>query len=293
MVTHLIDYPAGRPVPFHRRALQIAGLLRQEIGQITLHGRDLRTQNKVSQEYDQNTWKKYLEEKRWTKCRDLDQYVIFDDSRDRIAKIGGRLVQIKTCDYYRFRRDVLRKILAALADDSKEMVELGCGVGLNIFSLAGENRWQRLEGFDISQNGITAAREAAEFFGLKNVYFDLLDLTDPDHPNWVKVRGKQTFTYMCLEQLKHSMGGVLNNIVRAGPRRVIHIENAYELLNWLSPSDWVTALYIRRMDYQDNLLTTLRKLEKLGRLNILLAQRLYYAPTPRNDPMLVVWEPRC
>ena len=56
--------------------------------------------------------------------------------------------------------------------------------------------------------------------------------------------------------------------------------------------DWATRFYVARNDSQNNLLTTLRRFEKAGALRIIGAERLHYAPTCRNDPTLICWEPK-
>jgi hypothetical protein len=204
--------------------------------------------------------------------------------------IHRRLVRIATNQYYQFRLRTLQEVIAHYAQDARELVELGCGTGLNLFSLFLSGRWERLEGFDISKNGIQAAREAAQHFHLSNIDFGFLDLTDPHDSNLTRLKGKTAFTYYCLEQLKYSTPIVIDNLVKAGIKRVIHIESATELLRLWSPSDLLSYLYITKMDYQDNLLRTLEQVERQGTIRIVDKKRLGYAPTCKNDPMLVCWE---
>jgi hypothetical protein len=87
------------------------------------------------------------------------------------------------------------------------------------------------------------------------------------------------------------MPQVIDNIVRAAPRRVIHVEPCVETLRLWRPKDLVNYLYILRQDYQNSLLTTLRDRERAGALRIVAEERLYYAPSIRHDPTLICWEP--
>ena len=244
----------------------------------------------VSAAYDQGSWKSTLDQKPWLRCADLEEYLVPSDEAVRIAMIRRSLVRITTSEYYKFRLRTLQEVLDHYAPDVREIVEVGCGPGLNLFSLSLINRWDRLEGFDISENAIRAAREASQHFGLSHIDFGILDLTDPVSDNFERLRGKTVFTYYCLEQLKYSTRIVIDNLVKAGVRRVIHIEPATELLRLWSPADWLTYLYITRMDYQDNLLHTLEEVERSGLIRIVDKKRLGYAPTCKNDPMLVCWE---
>ena len=250
-----------------------------------------RNPEQVSAEYDAGSWKAVLEQRKWAQCASLRDYLVPGDERVRVAKIKDRLVRIKTSDYYDYRLRVLQEVLEQYAGGERELIELGCGYGANLFSLALSGRWESLSGFDISKNGIRAGREAACHFNLTNVSFDHLDVTDSDDPNYQRIKGKTVYTYYCLEQLKRSTQTVIENIIRAGAGRVIHIEPTFELLRMWHPVDLTTYFYVKRQDYQDNLVTTLKGFEKRGLIKIIDLKRLYYAPTHRNDPTLICWEP--
>ena len=174
-----------------------------------------------------------------------------------------------------------------------ELVELGGGFGANLFALAlGEKKWNRLIGLDISQNAIQAGREIASHFALpQQISFDRIDIIKGSDSTFRHLRGRPVLTYYCLEQLKHDTRIVIENILQAGPSRVIHIEPTFELLHLSSLKDMVTYLYIVRKDYQNNLLSTLKEYERKGKVKVVMVQRLYYAPTVRNDPTLICWEP--
>ena len=250
-----------------------------------------RNSARVSVEYDAGSWKALLEQKKWAQCVSLRDYLVPGDDRIRIAKIQDQLVQIKTRDYYDYRLRILQEVLEKYAGDEQSLIELGCGYGANLFSLALSGRWRTLSGFDISRNGIQAGREAARHFNLPNVSFDHLDITDGNDPNYRCIKGKTIYTYYCLEQLRSATEAVIENIIGAGARRVIHIEPTYELLRMWHPVDLTTYFYVKKQDYQDNLVTTLKDFAKRGLIRIIDLKRLYYAPTHRNDPTLICWEP--
>jgi len=264
-------------------------ILRNLFGLIS--AKRVRGRDQVSADYDQRAWKDLLEEKRWLQCDSVREYVVPPDATLRIAKIENRLVHIRSNDYYAYRLRSLQAVLDKYAVGSDELVELGCGWGSNLFSAHLLGRWERLSGFDISQNGISAANAAAQHFGLNHIQCRRLDLTDSADPNWSLLRGKCVFTYYCLEQLKYGTQQIIDRLLRAGVRRVIHIEPTTELLKLFSPLDVLNYLYMRRMDYQDSLVKTLGEYKEKSQVIILDQRRLYYAPGPRNDGVLVCWEP--
>jgi SAM-dependent methyltransferase len=254
--------------------------------------RQRRDRERVDAEYNSGTWKRTLEDKRWLQCRDPYEYVAYpNDEQVMVAKVQGRLVRVRCCDYYDYRLRLLQEVLRAHADGEPELVELGCGSGFNLFSLALADRWPRLTGFDISENAVHAAREAARHFRLSDISFGILDLTDGAAAPFAQLRGKVVFTHYCLEQLKYATAKVIDNLLRAGVRRVVHIEPTYELLRPWSLMDWVSYLYVRKRDFQDNLLKTLSAYVRQGRVRIRDVRRLYYNPSHRNDPTLICWEP--
>ncbi len=250
-----------------------------------------RDRQQVRKEYDLGVWKSALDLKQWLLCKNLREYVTGTEQQVWVSKVGNRLVRIKACDYYVYRTQRLQEVIQQYAGHEPEVIELGCGCGYNLFALALMNHWPRLGGFDISPHALEAAREAAQHFGIANVSFGTLDLTNGDDPSFQAIGDKTVFTYLCLEQLKYHTPAVVENLLRAGVRRVIHIETTHELLRLLSLKDWATYLYVLRMDYQDNLLKTLKAFEKRGVLRIVDVKRLYYSPVHRNDPTLICWEP--
>jgi hypothetical protein len=246
----------------------------------------------VAGEYDRGYWADVLARRSWERFRDLDEYVVGTEPGTRVAKVENRIVAIDQQEYYRYRRDMLRRVMTEWADEPEELVELGCGYGLNLFSLAGTERWRRLTGFEISSAALEAAKLIRAHFGLESrLDFAPLDLLDLRHPSFARLAGRTGFTYYCFEQLKHSTAAALNNIRVSGMRRVIHIEPTPELWGWWPPADAVSRLHSWSRDYQDNLLATLRGLEARGQVRILEVRRLFYAPAVRHDPTLICWEP--
>jgi Phytanoyl-CoA dioxygenase (PhyH) len=247
----------------------------------------------VAAEYDGANWSRVLEGRSWERCPDVRSYVAAPgDARPRKVLLERKLTEVPNSVYRAYRLEILTEVLTRYCGDGSELLELGCGWGLNLFSLSLAERWTRLRGFDISPNAIQALACAAEQFGLsQQISADLLDLTDPASPHWAELEGQAVFSYFCLEQLPHHTEQVLRNILAARPRRVVHLETSYELLEPWRAADLATLLYVQRMDYQRSLLSTLRDMEARGEVRVLATERLGFAPKPCNDPTLVCWEP--
>ena len=249
-----------------------------------------RTRQIVDEEYDRGWWALTLAERRWREWGDLGAFLDGGGGRMRLATVDDELVMISDAEYYRFRARMLARIVEECAM-TREVVELGCGWGLNLFSLWRTGQWRHLVGLDVSANAVAAGRAIAAHFGCDGVEFDLLDVTDGDAPNFARLRDRTVLTYYCLEQLPRAVSAVVENIRRAAPKRVIHVEPTTELLRLWSPRDLVNYLYIIRQDYQRSLLRILRAAERAERIRVVDVRRLFYAPSIRHDPVLACWEP--
>jgi hypothetical protein len=254
--------------------------------------RRVRTRGRVAEEYHSGHWQRILDTKPWLKARHLQAFLVGDDMRMMLAKIGGRPVRVSAREYYALRLTALSRTLMEHVADDGQVVELGCGCGLNLFSLALADTQRRFLGLDISENGVRAGRAIAEHFGLADrVRFDVLDLTDPAHANFAAIRDQTVFTFCCIEQVPHAVARVIDNVRRHRPKRVINVEPTTELLQLWRPMDFLNYAYVKSVDYQTRLFSTLASLEARGDIRIVAQARLPWAPTLHNDTFLVAWEP--
>ncbi|MGH2372395.1 MAG: class I SAM-dependent methyltransferase [bacterium] len=289
------DDPAGRRLSVAEEWVSLLREIVRDAAALLSRG-VRRSRSQVTDDYEHGVWRHALVQKPWLGAASLADYV--EPARDRrlrktlLATVNGRVVRIDTRDYYRYRNRLLLAVLERWAEGEEDLVELGCGAGVNLFALRLSGRWKRLLGFDVSENALTVARETARHFGVTGVAFETLDLGVATDAGFSRLRGKVVFTYYVLEQLKYELRPVIENLVRSGVRRAIHIETGTDLLHRWSLRFAANRLYILRQDYQDRLVEILHALEREGLLRIMDLRRLGHAPSPKNDPVMVVWEAR-
>ncbi|RXH12126.1 SAM-dependent methyltransferase [Bradyrhizobium guangzhouense] len=263
----------------------------RSIGRLAIR-RVKRTADVVDSEYNLTHWQRMLSEKTWTTAGSIAEFLIPRNPARELRKVDNQICRIAADDYYRYRVKALCDLLARHAGGAPEIVELGAGCGINLLSLHLNHPDWRLHGFDIAPNGIAAGREIASHFGLSDrISLDRIDLTDGADPNYPAIRDQVVFTYFCIEQIPYDVRKVVDNVIAARPARVINIEPTTELLNLASPRDIVSYLYIRSVDYQTQLFSTLDEYERRGRVRILARERMPFAPTIHNDGFLYCWEP--
>jgi hypothetical protein len=253
--------------------------------------RRLRSRSQVASDYDQGEWRDVLESRRWDRCDSLEQYVLSGDGRPITAMIGGELTRIGASEYYAYRTKVLAETVRRFGGDAEALVEIGSGAGRNLFALAYAGHWSKLLGLELSPTGREVTQRVAERFSLSSVHSAEIDLLDPSSPGFDRLRGATVFSFYCLEQLPAHTREVMQNLLSAGVRRVIHIEPTPELFSYLSLKDLATISYIWRQDYQRTIVSVARRMEEQGLIRVLEVARLNFAPSCRNDPTLVVWEP--
>ena len=250
-----------------------------------------RTRGQVQADYDSGEWRDFLEARSWERCATLEEFVCPHNTAPIRAMVDGRLQRLTTHDYFRHRTQQLIAILSEFDQGDDRLLEVGCGAGRNLFAAALAQRWSALRGLELSPTGIRVVEQVAAHFRLGSVSAGPIDLLDAQSPEFNELKGATAFTFYCLEQLPSHTEAVLRRLAAAGVRRVIHIEPTLELFSPGSAQDLASMAYIWRQDYLADLVDTARRLETAGVIRIVEVRRLGFAPTLRNTPTLVVWEP--
>ncbi len=282
--------PNAVPVPASLAAMLYVRSILSDLGH-KLVRRRRRTSSQVQSDYDGGEWKDFLQARSWETARDLEDYVYTRNRRLLRAQVNGCLQSILACDYYRYRTHRLIALLEEFDLGVDRLIEVGSGAGRNLFAAATSNRWRELRGLELSPTGIEVVSTVARHFSLNSVSASSIDLLDRNSPGFAELRGAVVFTNFCLEQLPSHTEKVLRNLIDAGVRRVIHIEPTLELFSRRSLRDLASIAYIRRQNYLADLVTAARRLEQRGLLRIVAVRRLDFAPTLRNTPTLLVWDP--
>jgi len=255
----------------------------------------IRTKNQIQTDYDEKAWKKVLESKYWLKAKDLKDfcYMVPPDCGDissnteKVCLLDGQIGKTTFPFMFKHASEKIYKIVGKYVTNKDEIVELGCGFGSRLFSLRMLGMNNPLEGYDISQNGICCAKAINEYFGCK-IKFGVIDLTKPFDES--VLNNKTVFTNHSLEQLKHYTPQVINNIVKGKPKQVLHFEPVRELFGF-SLYDLVYKQHNAFADYQNNLLSTLKKFESKKLVKITKTERLHFSTNPFNETSFIRWAP--
>lgn len=252
-----------------------------------------RTRHKVLEDYDQGEWAQLLQLAPWENISTLRDYNRKSWRNENLtAMIDGQLVDISSRDYYDVKFQKLSAIMKTYAGDDDEIVELGSGGGTNLMLMAEADHWKNISGYELSETGQNVTRKLIAHFGLDNVDVGFIDLLDISSEGFDRLQGKTVFTHYCLEQIPDHTDLVFQNLIAAGIKRAIHIEPTWELMKVTSLRDLASISYIWRQDYQRTIVKTAEQFASRNQINLIKAERLNFVSSCRNDPTLVVWEPK-
>jgi SAM-dependent methyltransferase len=200
------------------------------------------------------------------------------DNQYSICAINGKLYK----GNYEQNEKQYQKQFFDILDNytDKPVVELGCGLGTNLFQLHHRN-FKKLEGYDLSENAISLVKRY-NTEKKYNIHFDTLNLIK-SFPKGI-IENKIVFTHSCLEQLKNYMPNVLKNIIDGKPKIVINFEVDYD------SEPFMVKKYLDVRDYQNNLVRELHKLEKQEKIEIISIKKLPLALTPVNRMSAIIWK---
>lgn len=234
-----------------------------------------RNYNTINNEYNSGLWKKKYEE------IDFEtRHGMYGKNSELLSifTINNVLFKGKYGDYEEKYQQQFFDILDNYIDEP--IVELGCGLGSNLFQLSHRN-FKKLKGYDVSENAILLAKRhnTEKNYG---IHFDVLDLNKP-FPKDI-IEDKVVFTLACLEQLKNYMPNVLKNIIDGKPKIVINFEVDYD------PSPFMVKQYFNARDYQNNLVKELSRLEKQKKIEIVSIKKLPLSLSPVNRLSTIIWK---
>jgi hypothetical protein len=174
--------------------------------------------------------------------------------------------------------------------DSEQIYELGCGTGLNLILLARLFPDKRLHGADWAPASAEILAGLAKRYGwrLQGHQFDFF------HPDaGVRVApGSAVFTFTALEQIGSRHEALLRYLVAQKPAVCLHVEPIAEFYDENNLLDYLALRYHRERQYLDGFLTTLRRLESEGLIEILLARRTGFGGFYNESYSVVGWRPR-
>ena len=210
--------------------------------------------------------------------------------KDRPNRMGGTFVRGVSPLFMYAVSDVFRRWLYREAfTGCRSLHEFGCGTGHNLLILGELFPGVPLYGYDWAATSRRILDVVREHLGLP-VTGAPFDFFAPP-PRLPLGPDAGVLTFGALEQIGERHEAFLQALLAAGPRVCVHVEGFLELYD-ASPFDALAVAYHKARNYLSGYLTSLRRLEARGRIEILSVHRQRFGNLFDDPYSHVVWRPR-
>jgi len=207
------------------------------------------------------------------------------------CRLFGGLVEQVTPDFEYWVGLCVRFVtFAEFLRDQRDIVEFGCGTGINLLLLAQLIPGARLAGCDWatpSQRILAQiARETGE--AIEGYRFNMLSATGECGPVGADTA---VLTVHALEQVGAGWQPFLDFVIARRPRLCVHLEPLVELYE-TAPLDDLARRYHRKRRYLDGFVPAIQALAARGQAEILTLRRTAFSGLYQEAYSVLVWRPR-
>lgn len=202
--------------------------------------------------------------------------------RDYIKPINADY-EFKVIDIYR------RWLFSRYFVDANAIYEFGCGSCQHLPVLNEIFPGRPIYGLDWAEASLEIAATLATCNGW-NIHGIRFNLLAPDH-NLVLQDGAAVLTVGAMEQLGKNFRPFVDFLLEKRPKIIVHVETIQELYDDKYLLDYLALKYDARRNYLNGYLTTLRELEREGRLEIIKSRRVFFGSMYHDGYSFIVWRP--
>ena len=167
--------------------------------------------------------------------------------------------------------------------------EFGCGTGMNLVLLGSLFPQKELYGLDFVRSSVELVNKIGES-GAGNIKGCLFDMIEPDESLQLS-QNSAVLTFGAIEQLASKFEKFIEYLCRNKPKLCIHIEPTIELYEEDHLFDYLAIKFHRKRGYTENLLSSLKELERRGAIRLIKVKRLYLGSLFMEGYTYFIWEP--
>ena len=210
----------------------------------------------------------------------------------RILRWDGDFIQSHSPNFVFEMDQVLRHVLyGRFLSDSRSIIEIGCGTGLNILRLSDLFPNVPLHGCDWAQAAVDIL-ELAATTTKRNITTSRFNMLTGEGAASLPIDPTSTvLTVHALEQVGATTDPVLNLMTSRKPRQVIHLEPILEFYDTGQPFDRFAADYHLKRNYLQGYWPRLKSLADQGKADILYHRRLGFGSHFHEAYSVIVWRP--
>lgn len=211
---------------------------------------------------------------------------------ERTFRLHGRYVQAITDDAEFLVGLMIREaVLSHWIAPYPEIVEFGCGTGLNIFLLAQRFPEKRYLGCDWAQPVGSILQRIACATAVEVKFCQYNMLTGSGLRDGVFAPGTAVCTVHAMEQLHTTWEPFIRDVVKRSPALCVHLEPFVELYSPDNRFDELAILFHRKRQYLTGFIPALKKMQERGEVELLDCRRVPFGGKFHEAYSIAVWKP--
>ena len=236
----------------------------------------------------ENGWTQNLDE--FKKSKNIRDLIPKYHTKNAVAKLNKKIIKTFSKDFdYHLHSFFVDAVLLNYLSSFNKVFEFGCGTGYHLFRLNDYFPNKNYIGLDWAESSKKSIDFYTKTFNLSNINAVKFDYYKPDYN--VNIKDSLIYTVASLEQIGDQHTALIDYFLSNKPGLCIHFEPIHEVLDDNNLIDFLNRKYFLKRNYLKNYLTTLRKLEKQKKLEIITVRRLNYGSKFIEGHTLIIWKP--
>ena len=209
----------------------------------------------------------------------------------KISRINNQLIKTNSKSFdYKIIKIITLYILEKYLKNQRNVVEFGCGTGLNLIYLNQINPKINLFGLDWAISSQKILKLLNKKY--KNIYGYKFDYFNPKFNKKIRLQRNQwsCFTVASLEQIGNKFKRFIKFLEKTRPNIIVNIEPLNEILNKNKILDFLSIKYAEKRNYLKGYYTYLKKLEKNKKIKIIEVKKSHFGSLYINGYSIICWK---
>lgn len=256
--------------------------------------KNCRNESEILREFNHDKWGSLLERVNVSKEHlSFEQFerLVFSELNDLVCLQNQKLIKMSAYDAFKHQYKIILNTI--LNQMPATLCELGAGYGQVILNIAKEKDFSQVQliATEYTLNGVKLIEYLTNSLAA-NIIIGRCDLNSVKITDIQIPVGTTIFTSFAAMYIPKLGEEFIKNISSFKPALIIHFEPIYEHCDTQTLLGSMQKKYIELNDYNQNLLTILKKAENEGIIEIVNEQSQVFGSNPFLPMSLVAWKPK-
>lgn len=192
---------------------------------------------------------------------------------------------------YNSARMLMHYIYERFLAPSENIIELGCGTGHHLYQLADIDSSKTFYGLDWSLSSQKILGLYQQLHSSQRITAKNIDFFSPPIDSHYLPHDSAIYTFAALEQIGAEHEKIIEFIIAARPRVVVHLEPIAELMNQDILLEYLSAKYFLKRNYLSGFLSNLLRKQDQGKVKVHFQEKTGVGSLLIEGYSLIVWSP--